>query len=402
MKILIVDDQKTNLFLLNEYLCEKHEIFEAENGFKALKIIADQKPELVLLDVMMPGMDGFEVLERIKTNPDIQHISVIMITARSGKEDVKKALILGADDYIKKPIDTTELFTKLDIQSRIISKRKELEQYQVYANIHESMILAQRIQQALLPDRNEFHRIFPNSFIIYLPKDIVSGDFYFISEQKGKKFIAIFDCTGHGVPAAMLSLLAYMALNRLVVFNGITSPLTLAQELVKELIVHLSGSTDTYTMNNGMEAAFCEYDYHTKTLCFVGAHRPLAIVRKVGKPLVINKQEIEPAAGNETHHIYHIQGDVHSLNFEAEGMPFTAYHIQIKDDDCLYLFTDGFHDQIGGPEDYKMTRKNFYQMLLETQQNQIESQKHILYNNISEWSIDRPQTDDIAVIGIKF
>ena len=288
MRILIVDDEPINILLLESLLKNKYEISTAENGLEAYKKIIENPPDIVLLDVLMPYMDGFETLEKIKTNKNLSNIIVIMITAKVEKDDVKKAMVLGADNYIKKPIDATELYTKIDLHARLKQTEEQVNEYQVYANIHESMITAQRIQQSLLPDKQSFTRVFPDSFTLFKPRDLVGGDFYFIAQKLNKKFICVSDSTGHGVPAALISMLAYMGLSYIVHKNDITSPLQVAHNLHAELINHLAQSTDTYASGNGLDAAFCEYDAHNNLLNFVGAGRPLLIVRKNKNVILVN------------------------------------------------------------------------------------------------------------------
>ncbi|MDF1548269.1 MAG: response regulator, partial [Bacteroidales bacterium] len=188
MKILIVDDEPINLLLLESLLKNKYETTSAENGLEAYNSIVESPPDIVLLDILMPYMDGFETLEKIKTNKNLENIIVIMVTAKVERDDVRKAMQLGADDYIKKPIDATELYTKIDIHARLKKSEEQIMEYQVYVNIHESMISAQRIQQSLLPDKQSFTRIFPNSFILFKPRDMIGGDLYFVSQKLNKKF----------------------------------------------------------------------------------------------------------------------------------------------------------------------------------------------------------------------
>ena len=268
MRILIVDDEPINVLLLESLLKNKYDITSAENGLEAFNKIVESPPDIVLLDILMPYMDGFETLEKIKTNKNLANIIVIMVTAKVEKDDVKKAMLLGADDYIKKPIDATELYTKIDIHARLKKSEEQIMEYQVYANIHESMISAQRIQQSLLPDKQNFTRIFPNSFTLFKPRDMVGGDFYFVSQKLNKKFVCVSDSTGHGVPAAMISVLAYMELSWIVNKSNITNPLQVANNLRVELLNHLGQSSDTYASSNGLDAIFGEFDEQKQVLNF--------------------------------------------------------------------------------------------------------------------------------------
>jgi CheY-like chemotaxis protein len=402
MRILIVDDEPINVLLLESLFKNKYETDSAENGLEAYKKIIETSPDIVLLDVLMPYMDGFETLEKIKSNKHLSNIIVIMVTAKVEKEDVKKAILLGADDYIKKPIDATELYTKIDVHARLKKSQDQIVEYQVYANIHESMISAQRIQQSLLPDKQSFTRVFSNSFTLFKPRDMVGGDLYFVSQKFNKKFICVFDSTGHGVPAAMISILAYMGLNNIVNRENITYPLQVSNNLRTELLDHLSKSSDTYATSNGLDAVFCEYNELEHILNFVGAGRPIIILRKGKNYLLINGQKVNSLMHNDEYYLFYIRGDFISLDLEPEVGPLNNQEIELEKDDVVYMFSDGITDQFGGSEEKKFSKKKLMFLLLENQNKSLKSQKLILYNELENWTQNHEQTDDIVMIGIKF
>jgi len=402
MRILIVDDEPINVLLLESLFKNKYETDSAENGLEAYNKIVENPPDLVLLDVLMPYMDGFETLEKIKTNKHLSNTIVIMVTAKVEKDDVKKAMLLGADDYIKKPIDATELYTKIDIHSRLKQTKDQVVEYQVYANIHESMISAQRIQQALLPDKQSFTKVFPNSFSLFKPRDMVGGDLYFISQKLNRKFICVSDSTGHGVPAAMISILAYMGLNYVVNKENITHPLQVANNLRTELLNTLSKSTDTYATSNGLDAVFCEYNELNQILNFVGAARPIIIIRKDKNFIMIDGQKVNSLMHNDNYYLFYIRGDFVSLDLEPEVGTFHNHEIQLDQDDTVYMFSDGITDQFGGADEKKFSKKKLMVLLLENQNKSLKSQKLIIYKELENWTQNHEQTDDIVMIGIKF
>jgi len=402
MRILIVDDEPINVLLLESLFKNKHETDSAENGLEAYNKIVDNPPDIVLLDVLMPYMDGFETLEKIKTNKNLSNTIVIMVTAKVEKDDVKKAMVLGADDYIKKPIDATELYTKIDIHARLKQTKDQVTEYQVYANIHESMISAQRIQQSLLPDKQSFTNIYPNSFTLYKPRDMVGGDLYFVSQKLNKKFICVSDSTGHGVPAAMISILVNMALNFIVNKDNVTYPLQVANNLRAELLNTLSKSTDTYATSSGLDAVFCEYNELDHILNFVGAGRPIILLRKGINYLMINGQKVNSLMHNDEYFLFYIRGDFVSLDLELEVGTLNNQEIQLEKDDVVYMFSDGITDQFGGAEEKKFSKKKLMKLLLENQNKSLKSQKLILYKELENWTQNHEQTDDIVMIGIKF
>ena len=402
MKILIVDDEPINVLLLESLLKSKYDTSSAENGLEAYNKIVDSPPDIVLLDILMPYMDGFETLEKIKTNKNLANIIVIMITAKVEKDDVKKAMQLGADDYIKKPIDATELYTKIDIHARLKNSQEQILEYQVYANIHESMISAQRIQLALLPDKQHFSRIFPNSFILFKPRDMIGGDLYFVSQKLNKKFISVCDSTGHGVPAAMISILVYMELSWIVNKSNITEPLQVANNLKAELLNHLGQSSDTYASSNGLDAIFCEFDEQSHLLKFVGAGRPIIVVRKGVNYLDINGQRVNSIIHKNEYFLFYIRGDFVTLDLETVSGTLTNHEIQLQKEDIVYFFSDGITDQFGGAEEKKFSKKKLMELLMESQGKSLKSQKLIFYKELDKWTQNHEQTDDIVLIGIQF
>ena len=184
------------------------------------------------------------------------------------------------------------------------------------------MILAQRIQHSLLPDKITFEKVFPRSFKLYMPKDIVSGDFYFVSEKRGNKFISIFDCTGHGVPGAMLSLIGYMLIDRIINKDNDFDPLSVAERLRVEFVYQLSRTSDTYAASNGMDAIFCNYQQTTRILNFVGIRRPLVVIRQDSDSLKANGRNIKPAEVFKNYNMFIIKGDLHSLDNDSKDIPF--------------------------------------------------------------------------------
>ncbi|MFN8255420.1 MAG: fused response regulator/phosphatase [Bacteroidales bacterium] len=402
MNILIVDDEPINVLLLESLLKSKYETITAENGLEAYNKIVEAPPDIVLLDILMPYMDGFETLEKIKTNKNLANIIVIMITAKVEKDDVKKAMLLGADDYIKKPIDATELYTKIDIHARLKKSQDQILEYQVYANIHESMISAQRIQQSLLPDKQNFSRIFPNSFILFKPRDMIGGDLYFVSQKLNKKFLSVCDSTGHGVPAAMISILVYMELSWIVNKSNITEPIQVANNLKAELINHLGQSTDTYASSNGLDAILSEFDEQTHILKFVGAGRPLIVVRKGQNYIEINGHKVNSLMNKNDYYLFYIRGDFVTLDLESAPGTLNNQDIQLLKDDTVYFFSDGITDQFGGAEEKKFSKKKLMELIIECQGKSLKSQKLILYKELDRWTQNHEQTDDIVVIGIQY
>jgi serine phosphatase RsbU (regulator of sigma subunit)/uncharacterized protein HemY len=265
-------------------------------------------------------------------------------------------------------------------QKIIIEKQKE--------KIVDSINYAQGIQQSILPEQTEILNYFPESFIFYKPKDIVSGDFYWFSKVKNenKFIIAAVDCTGHGVPGAFMSMMGNMLLNHIVNENGITTPSSIL-ELLDSGINNALNNKSSRTSVDGMDIAICMIDYTKKELQYAGAHNPLYILHD-------NKIEIIKADTRE------IGGKISKTN-SSDIKPYTNHCIPFTENMSIYLFSDGYIDQFGGNERKRFGRNQFQSLLLNNQQNQMNKQKEQLIAAFEKWKGSISQIDDILVIGIR-
>jgi len=278
--ILSIDDSPINNKLIEAYFRKDYNIVSKDGGQEALNWLEDNLPDAILLDVMMPVMDGMDVLEKLKENERLCEIPVIMVTAKTEMETIKEALTKGALDYVKKPIDFTELQSKIMIAFQINQQKQEISKYKSYFDIHQGMIHAQRIQRSILPDTEHFKRMFPKSFIINLPKHVVSGDFYWINQNFQQKNIGVFDCTGHGVPAAMLTMMGQMELHTIFENGNHIQPGQIFSMLSQKFSRLLNTSSDTFTQYDGMDGAFLSITSQENKIEYVGAKRPLILIRK--------------------------------------------------------------------------------------------------------------------------
>jgi len=397
MKILIVDDDLVNRFYLRELLSDDYELAEAKNGVETLEKLKTFKADVVLLDIMMPVMDGIETLINIRKNEITKDINVIMISAKVEKDDVVQAIKLGANDYLKKPVDQIELLAKLDIQKKYIENKKTIAEYQVYANIKESMMVAQRLQKSLLPDKKTFNNLFAENFVLNLPKDIVSGDFYNIFRKANKKIITLFDSVGHGVPASMMSIIIHLTILKYIEGNNYSNISNLINNIICDFQINLNHSNDTF-FEFGFDGVFCEIDETNKILTFIGARRPLILIRKNIDYLIVNNQKMEPFMVHQDYFLFNILGDAFSIS--VENKIFNTKIIEYKSNDNIYLFSDGYHDQTFGDENKRISKRGFYKLLIEKQDYKMLEQKTFFYNNIKKNTNELPQIDDILLIGI--
>jgi ligand-binding sensor domain-containing protein/serine phosphatase RsbU (regulator of sigma subunit) len=246
-------------------------------------------------------------------------------------------------------------------------------------NITDSINYARMIQIAIFPSERNFKKILPVSFIFHKPKDIVSGDFYWIHEKEGKIFVVVADCTGHGVPGAFMSILGIELFSNLTNTN-IDDPGILLTRLNEEFARVFAGM-DEYNLKDGMDVSFCIIDKEKYLLHFAGAQHSMYHVA--------NDQ------------IYELQGDRFSISNEKKEESFKTQTVQLNKNDMLYLFTDGFADQFGGPEDKKFKYRRFRHLLLNINKLPVDQQKDVLEETFEVWKGSQDQVDDILVIGIR-
>jgi serine phosphatase RsbU (regulator of sigma subunit) len=219
-----------------------------------------------------------------------------------------------------------------------------------------------------------------------MPKDIVSGDFYWFAKNGDTRFIAAVDCTGHGVPGAFMSIVGNTLLNEIVNEKKITSPSDILLELHKGVKIALNQNTQEFERRDGMDITLCAFNNNSNQIQYAGANRPLWIYRKnKGYQLDIIKATKYPIGGLEL----------------EENRTYQNHIIQVDEGDCLYLFSDGYADQFGGPKGKKFMITNLQKLLLENVENPIEIQKQNLTNAFNSWKGDAEQIDDVLVIGIK-
>ncbi|HRG58983.1 MAG TPA: SpoIIE family protein phosphatase [Bacteroidia bacterium] len=256
--------------------------------------------------------------------------------------------------------------------------------------IKESIHYSKRIQEAMLPPLSEIKLAFPQSFILFKPKDIVSGDFYWFQEVENKKFIAACDCTGHGVPGALMSMVATDMLNdALVHTKNVDEILSFTNRSIKTA---LKQSIDDDSTRDGMDIALCCFDDQANMLKYTGAYRPLWIIRLHTEQNETSKARYELLEYKAT------KAAIGGLTDDKQT--FQLNEIQLQKGDTIYLSSDGFADQFS-PADKKLMTKRFKEILLGIQHLTMPEQGNYLDNFITEWRGNMEQTDDILVIGVR-
>lgn len=293
------------------------------------------------------------------------------------------------------------IFSILLIRMRFRLTKKELvARYALEASKHEiqeknkeivdSINYAKRLQDALIPPVDIFKKILPNSFVLFKPKDIVSGDFYWISElstTKGNEdeklvVFAVADCTGHGVSGAFMSIIGLKIFNQSIKQKEVNSPAEALDYLNNEVYNTVNKhSEDDNIIRDGMDVALCSINFKTLKLTFSGANNPVYIVR--------DKE------------LYEIKGNKNPIgSYESEHL-FTDVEYQLEKEDMLYIFSDGYADQFGGPKGKKLKYKPFKELLIKNSTASLEEQEKQLDNLFESWKGELDQLDDVCVIGVR-
>jgi serine phosphatase RsbU (regulator of sigma subunit) len=279
-----------------------------------------------------------------------------------------------------------ELEQKVKDRTAEVVRQKEVIEIK-NKHITDSIRYAKRIQNAILPPDNYVKQLLPQSFILYKPKDIVSGDFYWMTKKSNLVIYAAVDCTGHGVPGAFMSIVGYNQLNYAIDVKKARTASEILDCLNKGVVDTLreQGSEGRIMskVKDGMDLALCVIDYKNMKLQFAGANNPLCLVRD-GELIQIKGNRM--AIGG---------------NFDEELPKFTNHEMDLKKGDILYTFSDGYPDQFGGDDGRKFMLKKFRALLLEIHKNPIEEQEKILDDILENWRGKEEQIDDIIVIGVK-
>ncbi|TVR72593.1 MAG: hypothetical protein EA408_06545 [Marinilabiliales bacterium] len=272
--------------------------------------------------------------------------------------------------------------------AEIVKQKEEIEeQHDMIAeqnkNITDSIEYARRIQTAILPPGDYVKELLPQRFILFLPRDIVSGDFYWLTKLKNRIISVAADCTGHGVPGGFMSMLGIAFLNEVV--NKSPDDVTAAEilnQLREQVIASLHQTGKTGEAQDGMDISLFILDMENRNLEFAGANNPLLIIR--------NNELIE------------IKGDKMPIGIhDRANQPFTNHVVKLEDGDVIYTFSDGYQDQFGGPKGKKYMIKRLKQLLLDIHQKPMSEQVEILLMELEEWQGSFERVDDIIVMGVR-
>ncbi len=525
-KILVVDDEPVNIqVLVNHLSLQNYAVYQASNGMEALDMInEDFKPDLILLDVMMPKMTGYEVCRRLREQFPLNELPILMLTAKNQVSDMVKGLEMGANDYLTKPVSKDELLAR--VQTQIQLYQINLENAELYDELHEneqrltqileampvgvnvtdasgrnyytnktalqivgqsldtsscieewatifqahqagtyqlyphermptvqalkghksrvddieihqgdeiipvemwgtpifddnkqvkytitafaditerlkreqaergreaaeavnkmmtdSIQYAKIIQSSLLPNLEQVKTFLPNSFFLWMPRELVGGDMIYAQSVEDGLIIAVVDCTGHGVPGAFMTMLASTQLRRIIRDEGCYEPSDILKRLNFLVKTSLQQDSAQTRSDDGLDAAIC--CLKPDTLSFAGAKLPLYYIH------------------NDQLNV--IAGDRQSLGYKRSNLDFefTTHTLSIEPGMSFYMSSDGFLDQLGGPKRFPFGNKRFRQLLMENRHHAFDEQSAQMLRAFNEYKGEQNRQDDVTVVGFK-
>lgn len=271
-----------------------------------------------------------------------------------------------------------KVLRKEDAQKALLKEQKRIIE-QKNLSINDSINYALKIQSSLLPSEGSFTSLFEDFFILYQPKDIVSGDFYWMEQIGDDIFLAVADCTGHGVPGAMVSVICSNALNRVVKEMQMRNTGKILDHVADVVTEHFSRGDER--MHDGMDIAFCKINLKTMKLEYSGANNPIYIV---------SNSEFQSLPSSRQ-----------PIGEYPDRKNFTSIELQLKTGDQVYLFSDGYADQFGGPAGKKFRTQTFRELIKTASNLSMHEQRDLLEKRFNDWRNDLDQVDDVCVLGIR-
>lgn len=426
--ILYLDDEPQNLSVFKASFRRDYEVITVLSAPDALEQLAQHPIELIVSDQRMPGITGVEFLKKVRSNNKI--VEMMILTGYSDLEVIVDAINeVGIFAYVTKPWDRNDLKLTLDnaiksfrlktenirlidnlrsanqmleeythkLEWRVAERTSELQQQKnlleqsrdkiktINQQLTDSLNYARLIQNAVMPRIEKITEVLHDFFIFLKPRDIVSGDFYWITQASNHTIIAAVDCTGHGVPGAFMSLIGTQLLHEVVNLQNLTDPGAILSNLHNGLRKRLHSNNPDRT--DGMDAGIISINNHTKEVVFSGAKMPLITIDN--DQMVVYPASKRPIGGI-------LPDDI------LEKPPVFENHVvNITANMMLYLFSDGYPDQFGGPKGRKFMKKKFYALLTQISKLPLTEQKQMLIDELAQWQGNYSQVDDIMVLGFK-
>jgi PAS domain S-box-containing protein len=355
-------------------------VVETYTGIESKDLVNKTLNEVNFVEVLFNYFR--DTIAQIKSNPEKTSTEITFTAHINGEEDECIMSFNAIPEFNENELETI-LFVGHDITQ---AKRIELEIQDKNRKIEDSINYAQRIQTSILPDNRIIQEFIPKSFIFYRPRDVVSGDFPWFFRKGDDIYIAAVDCTGHGVPGALLSFIGYFLLNNIVDHESEHTASSIIDELHYSVRKTLKQEDNEAEARDGMDIAFCKINHDRNEFQFAGAHRPLYLLRD---------GELQEFKGDRKA----IGGIPHRKKEERD---FTNYNIDIREGDKVFFFSDGLPDQLGGPELKKYSPRRIRDMIVENKDLTMEEFNTFFAKDFTEWMGDNKQIDDVLLIGLEF
>jgi serine phosphatase RsbU (regulator of sigma subunit) len=383
-----IEHASNNLWKINKKLGKHRQALEMHELYIQMRdsILSIENKEAIIHQGFKYEYEKEQALADAKHN-ELMHIKSEQIKTKNEKIEkervIKYSLFIGMFIVIASLFVIFKNLRKTRKQKRVIEQQKEVvelahdELEEKNQEIIDSIIYAKRIQSAILPSIKVVKEYLKESFILYKPKDVVAGDFYWMEHRDNKVLFAAADCTGHGVPGAMVSVVCNNALNRSVREHGLTDPGEILSKTREIVVAEFEKSEEE--VKDGMDIALCSLE--GMKLQYAGAHNPLWIIR--------NGAIIETKANKQP------VGKFYRTD------SFTTHSFDLEAGDSIYIFSDGYVDQFGGEEGKKFKAKAFRELLRSIQDKPMEEQKTSIDEIFETWKSDLEQIDDVCVIGVR-
>jgi serine phosphatase RsbU (regulator of sigma subunit) len=291
------------------------------------------------------------------------------------------SLILLFTGFILRSLNITNKQKKIiEAQNKETQQQKKIIE-EKNKDITDSIHYAKRIQTALLRDEEHISKHLPEHFILFLPKDIVSGDFYWAAEKEDLWYFGVADCTGHGVPGAIMSMLGVSFLNDIAFSEQAISPAEILEKLRTRVVQELRQADESIGNKDGMDISLCCLNLKTFELQWAGANNALNYIQ----------------AGE----LKEVKADKQPIGYHPQQKPFTNHQIQLQKGDGIYIYSDGYADQFGGPKGKKLTYKKLDSLIVSNHQLPMKEQKNNLKQLFDDWKGQLEQLDDVCIVGIK-
>lgn len=283
--------------------------------------------------------------------------------------------------------------------NRIITLQKQQVE-EKNKEILDSITYAKRLQDAILPPPKLFSKLLPESMVLYSPKDIIAGDFYWLEAHEGAIYYAAADCTGHGVPGAMVSVVCSNMLNRAVNEFGLREPGEILDKTRELVVEYFQQGKDE--VKDGMDIALCSITADLRSVTFAGANNPLWLISdREGIVLDDLNVSVNETVGDNGRKLFEIKGDKQPVGLHEASAPFRTVKVDLVKGDTLYVFTDGFADQFGGPKGKKFKSKPFKELLLRIDDLPMKDKHDRIKAEFENWRGELEQIDDVCIIGVK-